>query len=325
MLAGTAAAQTELRFAHQFPTTHFASKISIEPFAKAVEEKSGGRLRLKVFPAEQLAKAGGLLDAIKNRVADAGFVGVTYVTEKMPLTSVVEIPGLFGDVRRGYGAYEKLMQEELMQLEHLPYGVRPLYGAVTPPYQLVLRKQMQLDDIGALAGLKLRVPGATGALAAEAIGAVPVRLPPSDLYLGLERGTVDGAIQVSASVDSLKLQEVSKTITTNAGMGTVAFVTFINEDVWQGLPPDLQKVLVEAGAETGAKGAAVFDGVNAKAYKGLEEAGMSVITLSPKVEGQFAERLQAVEKAWLEDVGRRSPHAAEILARYKELVAAQAR
>lgn len=311
----------ELRFAHQFPTSHFAVKLIIDPFAAGVAEKTGGDLTLKTFPAEQLAKASGLLDAVRNRVADVAFVGVTYVTEKMPLTSVVELPGLVTNVAKGYEAFQTVTQQRIAELEHLPQGVRPIFVALTPPYQFVLRDTAKLESMDQLAGKKLRVPGATGALAVEAVGGVPVQLPSSDLYVGLDRGTVDGAISTSASVNSLKLNEVTDLITTNAAMGTVAFVLFVNEDVWEGLSDAERAAMTEVGQAVGAKAAKVMDGVVAKSYKALEEAGMNVAAMPDPMVAELNGRLKTVEAKWLADVGARNPAAGEVLEQFKALLA----
>ena len=66
---------------------------------------------------------------------------------------------------------------------------------------------------------------------------VPVEMPISDLYLALERGTVDGAINLTASVPSYKLEEVAKVVTTNLSMGSIGFFTVIAESDWQKLTP----------------------------------------------------------------------------------------
>lgn len=320
-LSFSAAAAKELRFAHQFPTSHFAVKLAIDPFAAGVAEKTGGELTMKIFPAEQLAKASGLLDAVRNRVADVAFVGVTYVTEKMPLTSVVELPGLVNNVARGYQAFQTVTQERIAELEHLPQGVKPIFVALTPPYQFVLRDTETLDSVDQLAGKKLRVPGATGALAVESVGGVAVQIPASDLYVGLDRGTVDGAISTSASVNSLKLNEVTSLITTNAAMGTVAFVLFVNGDVWEELSDSQRAAVQEVGATVGANAATVMDGVVAKAYKALGDAGMNVVAMPDPMVAELNGRLKAVETKWLEDVGARNPAAGEVLERFKALLA----
>lgn len=294
-----------LKYADQFPLTHTGSKLSAQPFKQWLEERSEGRIEVQLYPAEQLAKAAGLLDAVRNRVTDIAMVGVVYVTDRMPLTSAVELPGLFADSVAGSAAFTKLAQNDLLESEYLRNGVRPLFTMVTPPYQLMFAKKTELNDIGELDGVKLRAAGATGELIASALGAVPVRVPASDLYLGLERGTVDGAIYNPPSLFAYKIEEVLSSITTNASLGTVAFAAFINEDVWQGLPEDARALITEVATEIGETMAAEFKAQNDGAYTKLDELGVKLIELSPEMVGQLNDKLQSVEAEWVSQMEAR--------------------
>lgn len=294
-----------LKYADQFPLTHAASKLSGQPFKQWLEERSEGRIEVQIYPAEQLAKAAGLLDAVRNRVTDISMVGVVYVSDRMPLTSAVELPGLFSDSVAGSAAFTKLAHNDLLESEYLRNGVRPLFTMVTPPYQLMFAKKTELNDIAELDGVKLRAAGATGELIASALGAVPVRVPASDLYLGLERGTVDGAIYNPPSLFAYKIEEVLSSITTNASLGTVAFAAFINEDVWQGLPEDARALISEVATEIGETMAAEFKAQTDVAYAKLDELGVKLIELSPEVAEQFSGKLQSVEAEWVKQMEAR--------------------
>ncbi|MCB1461624.1 MAG: TRAP transporter substrate-binding protein DctP [Nitratireductor sp.] len=319
--ASQAADKIVLKYADQFPLTHTGSKLSAQPFKKMIEERSNGAIEVQLYPAEQLAKAAGLLDAVKNRVADIAMVGVVYVTDKMPLTSAVELPGLFTDGVEGSAAFTKLAQNDLLNTEYLRNGVRPLFTMVTPPYQLMFAKKTEVNDISDLAGVKLRAAGATGELIAKALGAVPVRVPASDLYLALDRGTVDGAIYNPPSLFAYKIEEVLSAITTNASLGTVAFAAFVNEDVWKGLPEDARKMISEVSQEIGTNMAAKFAAATGGAYKKLDAAGIKLIELTPEVQAQFTEKLQAVEANWISQMESRGLDGKATLDAYKAYLA----
>lgn len=297
-----------LKYADQFPLTHAGSKLSAQPFKQMVEERSEGRIEVQLYPAEQLAKAAGLLDAVRNRVTDIAMVGVVYVSDRMPLTSAVELPGLFTDSVAGSAAFTKLAQNDLLESEYLRNGVRPLFTMVTPPYQAMFAKKTELNDVSELEGVKMRAAGATGELIASSLGAVPVRVPASDLYLALERGTVDGAIYNPPSLFAYKIEEVLSSITTNASLGTVAFAALVNEDVWQGLPEDARKVVSEVATEIGETMAAGFKDQTGSAYEKLEGLGIKLIELSPETQAQFTDKLQSVEAEWVKQMeGRGLP------------------
>ncbi|MBU2647472.1 TRAP transporter substrate-binding protein DctP [bacterium] len=307
-----------LRIADQFPLTHFASKTGTQAFMKAVEKMSHGNIKFKHYPAGQLAKAAGMLDAVKNRVTDIASVGIVYVSDRMPLSGAVMLPGLFNECVAGTRAYDKLTKNELMEAEFLRHGVRPLYVSLAPVYQIQLTSRESITDISQLQGKKLRTAGAIMELTAKALGATPVTVGPSDFYLALQRGTVDGALYMTASWKALSLHEVLNSSTTNAGLGTVAFANLINEEVWKGLPPDVQQVLLKAGQATGEAAAAVFDKYVAGANKQLAEAGKNIYALSPKVLAQMQEKLTLVENTWLDQMRSRNLPGDKILAAFKQ-------
>ncbi len=318
--AATAAHAQEkitLRFAHQFPPLHYAVKLSVEPFIKLIEERSKGRVKIEQFPAEQLAKAAGMLDAVKNRVTDIGFVGMTYVTAKTPLTSVSELPGLYSDSVEASRALDALIKGELLEQEYLRNGVRPLFAIVTPPYQLILAKKGPINDISDIQGMKLRAAGSTAELIAQSIGAIPVRVSSSDTYLAVERGTIDGMIYSSAGSIGFKLENLLASATTNASLSSLAFALMINESVWKGLPQEVRDLITQVSNEVGPATAVEFKKEYGRADQKLRAAGVKVYELSPKVQAQFNDRLAAVQADWVKQVSARGLPAKETLAAFK--------
>ena len=70
--ASQAADKIVLKYADQFPLTHTGSKLSAQPFKKMIEERSNGAIEVQLYPAEQLAKAAGLLDGAVEGVDEEG-------------------------------------------------------------------------------------------------------------------------------------------------------------------------------------------------------------------------------------------------------------
>jgi TRAP-type transport system periplasmic protein len=306
-----------LRLADQFPLTHFASKTGSQAFIKKVDEMSNKTIVIKHFPAQQLAKASGMLDAVKNRIADISVCGVVYVSDRMPLSGAAMLPGLFNEVTTGTRAYTKLANKELLEAEFLRHGVRPLWVSLAPVYQIQMTSKESITSLDDIKGKKLRTAGAIMELTAKSLGATPVTIGPSDFYLSLQRGTVDGAIYTIPGWRAYSLQEVLNSSTVNAGLGSVAFATLINEDVWQGLSPQVQSIIQKAGAATGTEAAAVFDKVVAKSNKQMKEAGKNIYALSPEVLEEMSLKLATVEKTWLDQMKSRNLPGDKILEAFK--------
>ena len=313
-------ARDPLRLAHGFSRDHFARVMAIGPFMEHVNALSGGELRLREFPASQLGKPRSMLDVVRSRIADIALVGVAYAAWRMPLTTAVELPGLFDDVVVGHAAFDRLAREELLEREFLPNGVRPLFVTLMPQYQLLLKDVSEITDIDDLRGLKLRAPGDTGVRISNALGALGVQIDQADLYLALERGVVDGALQTSANSAAYSLHEIADALTVNARLGTVAFVHFANAAAWDALDADSRAVLEEAGRRTSFDMVERIAGVIRRDNRRLEEHGVRLLVLPESVQAQFAERLARVEDQWLRQVGARRADAAFVLERYKRLI-----
>lgn len=309
----TAQDGVSLKFADQFPLTHVASKVGSQTFIETLEDRSDGRISIRHFPAEQVAKASGLLDAVRNRVTDMALVGVVYNTDKLPLTSAAELPGLFTESVEASKAFEAYIQTELLEREYLPLGVRPIWGTVTPPYQLMMAEGEGISDMSELNGQKLRVAGATGELIAKSLGAVPVKVPASDLYLALQRGTVNGAIYNPPSVFGYKIEEVLSAVSSNASLGSVAFALLVNEDVWQGLSDEDQALIQEVASEVRQTFSEAFQQANTSALNRLEEAGVTVFELPAETKQAMDESLGEVRDVWVEQVSGRNLPAQEML------------
>jgi len=313
----------ELRLASYLSPEHFGTKLIITPLIAKIDEYTGGTVKVTNFPGGQLANAPGTLNAVKTGIANMGFVGVGYVGDQMPLSTIAELPGAFADLEKGHAAYWQLVQEQLVEAEFLPNKVRPIMMNLLPQTQLVLAKSIEINSLSDLAGLKIRVPHATAGDAISALGMVPVEMPISDLYLALERGTVDGAVNLTASVPSYKLNEVSKAVTTNLSMGSIGFFLVIAESDWQKLTPEQQEQVARAGAEVGTASSATFVKVNAGSEKKLVEAGMTMVTVPADVVAQIDAALASIGEKWVETVGARNPMAAQIAASYNALLSQQ--
>ena len=93
--SGTALAQTiELKVGDFQSLQHVQSKEGTQWFMREVEKRTNGKVKFVHFPAEQAAKARGLLDAAKSGVIDIALAGNLYTPDRLPLNSIVGLPGL---------------------------------------------------------------------------------------------------------------------------------------------------------------------------------------------------------------------------------------
>lgn len=316
-MGGSGQAQSvTLTFADSFPLTHDLSKEGMVYWMKRVEELSKGDIAFTHYPAEQLIKARALFGAISGGTVDAGYIANGYFTDKLPLNGVADIPGVISSSVDGSNAYWKLLNEEgLLRSEFIDNNVMPLAFIVMPPYQMVLRREAiaSLDD---LSGLKIRSGGGVQNLTIEAVGATPVAMTAPDVYLGIQRGTLDGTLLAAISLKPYKLEEVVKSITQNVPFGSPAIGIGMNAAKFEALSKEQQKVLIQAGHDTVEHLSTYLDGQIAAAEADLESQGIDVYEPSAEIKQEIATHLEGVAADWSARINDRGLPADEILAEF---------
>jgi len=105
-----------------------------------------------------------------------------------------------------------------------------------------------------LKGLKLRSTGGAQDLTMRNLGAIPVRMAAPDTYESLSRGTLDGVVFPLDSVVSYNVEKLVKYSTEGANFSSFIVAYSISDAVWNQLTPEVRKIMIEAGEETGEGG-----------------------------------------------------------------------
>lgn len=299
---GSAAqAQTVLKYATQLPKTHHLTKADYR-FAELANEKSGGRLKVEVYPAGQLYSGPSLVKAVTSGAIEMGIVYGGAWTGPLPLIDLFDIPFLFGD----YGAVQRALKGrigELLRTELDKRGVRVLsWGAYGESFSLASNKRpLRLPKD--FEGMKLRANQPMAAAALKALGASPVMMSSAEVYVALQRGTVDGASSGPSTIAQRKWFEVTK-YTTLANASYSIWPVMINAKAWSALSPDLRKVLEEAGAAHEAMTFANAAREDDESIKLLRERQEAVHVLTAEERGEWTKRMDAVRAEWLSRTGK---------------------
>ncbi|WP_119420691.1 TRAP transporter substrate-binding protein [Desertibaculum subflavum] len=304
-LAPAAAQQITLKVADSLPVKHFSIETTKFWMQKA-EEYSNGKLKFDHFPAEQLAKARDLLDAVQNRIADVAYIPAQYFPDKAPLSTVAGIPTpeVKVTVKQIEMAYLEVGRGILFEEECKKLGIRPVRFSSTPPYDLhTTRKKIKtLDDFK---GMKIRVAGNVQENAIKALGGIPVSITPPDMYTSMQRGTVDGTVFSYNSIASYKLHELVKYSTTNVNLG--AFVSYyaINLEVWNKLPKDVQAAIDRAAEEAIPFDSAKVEKQSAEYAETFRKRGLDLYAIDDAELKRWGELLKPVREEWIEQMEKR--------------------
>jgi TRAP-type C4-dicarboxylate transport system substrate-binding protein len=327
-MVGVAAAQDAitLKISYQFPEHHFVTVGCINPFIEGVEERVPGKVKFERYPAEQLAKAFNQLDSVRNRIADIGIHNLAYTPQVTPLSTFLEMPGIFQfkETMAAQRAWDRLSKNELYDAELAKLNVVPAWAFVTSPYQFQMVSKDPVTSIEQLRGKKLRVPGAGAEMALDLIGAVGVRVPASDLYLAMQRGTVDGSIISTSALPAYKLDEVVNSISTNASWGASPFIAAMNKDKWDSLPEDVRTAITEAGVAAGEACANTYIDLEQKEVERLRGLGKTLFELPDSAIADLDAALQPVRDDWLAQMKQRNLDGQAIIDKYNEYLKEEA-
>lgn len=235
-----------LKFADYLPNTHFMSVNGTQAWIEKVEELTEGEVEIKLYPGEQLGKGADTLDLVKTGAADIGNVSQGYVAGTMPLSSVVSLPGLMDSVVQSTKAsFDLISSSPVLDEDFLKNGVRPVFSYSSSSYEFWTTKK-PVETVNDLKGLKIRTSGGSANIHIETVGATPTSISAPEQYEALERNTIDGTLFTINSIPSYNLNEVVNYATVGAGGGPNLGLVFINEDVWQSLPENVQEKMLEA-------------------------------------------------------------------------------
>lgn len=216
-------------------------------FKEIVEKNSKGRLEVRVYPNEQLGKEKDLVTSIQNGTADIGIFGETLTTFGASKTILMATPYLLKDSAQLHkvagGEVGKEIEAQVLEKVKL----RTIGYFERGPRDLTSNRPIKTP--ADLNGLKVRVPNVPLFVDTwQALGAKPIPMAFSEVFTSLQQGTIDGQENPYALIKSANFFEVQKYLNKTSHVRSWIYVC-IGEKRFASLPPDLQKVIVDAGKE----------------------------------------------------------------------------
>ncbi len=276
-------------------------------FKKAVERRTGGEVKIKIFWANSLVHAKELLEATQVGTVDLADLPVSYFSDKLRLIQVASLPFTVSDeVEQLEGmlrVIEKVPQvvEELKHFKHILLAV-----TATSSYQLPSRSPIKsLKD---LQGKKIGTFGKTLPKVIQASGARPVSISAGEMYEALQRGTIDARALSYESSKRFKLYEVAKYMS-DVNLGMVAGVNLltINQDRWESLSSANKKILLEEGRKVGKWEAQAMKDGNAVFKEFLKKKGMKMVKFSSKDREKWKNhpKVKAIADEWVSSMEKK--------------------
>ena len=305
--APAAKAAVEVEMNGDMPVGHFTT-VGAENFAKQLT--ANGSVDVKFYPAGQLFADDVAPNALAKGTLQLAQMGVGGEIEALvPETIILSGPTytdmdwfyrFMYDTKGGGGWSEKVLEpafakQGIKWLATSPYS--PDFGVMTTK---------EVKSIEDYKGMKLRTPDKGYAAIFEALGASPVVMSSSDVYMGIQRNTIDGGVSGLTSFVSRKWFEVAKYAQT-LGSGPNIQMLLANLEFWNSLSPEEQTSLMKAAKETELwwMDAAIKDHEASK--KKLEDNGVTVTEFKvgtpewEKLKSQSAPNVEKIMRDALKD------------------------
>lgn len=250
-----------------------------EKFRLLAEERTGGRVRVEVYPNSQLYKDREELEALQlgavqmlaPSLSKFGPLGI-------PEFQLFDLPYVFpnketlhrvmdGDI--GRGLLDRLGARGILGLAFWDNGFKQM-SANRP-----LRSLADFRD------LKMRIqPSRVLDAQMKALGAMPQPMAFSEVYSALRNGAVDGTENPVSNFYTQRMNEVQKHLTIS-DHGYLGYAVIVNQRFWQGLPPDLRGILTEVMKEVTDYEREISQRENDAALEAVRKAGTTEVYVLP--------------------------------------------
>lgn len=300
-------AQVELTYNTFFPVTHAHTVLATE-WAKEIEKRTKGAVKITMFAGGTLTPPEQCYNGVVKGISDVGMGVAAYNKGKFPLTEVLEVPlghknGL--QMTRLMNAFYKKFQPKEWNETQVMY----LHGY--GPGQLHTKKPIRnLEDVK---GLKIRCTG-TSARIVSALGALPVAMPQTEVYDGLEKGVCEGLLSPPEVLKGWRFAEVTNDTTISKGAGySMTFWVAMNKKKWQSLPQDVRKIIEQVNEEWIDKTGKAWDAMDAEGTEFAKSKGHQFIQLSSEEDERWRKAVLPVRSAFVVDAKKRGLPAEEAL------------
>lgn len=282
------AAEYVMKFAHDHMMNSPYQKSS-EWIKKEIETKSGGRIAVEIYPAQQLGNNREMIEAMQMGTIEAVLVPTTKYSGFDPKMNIFDMPYLFPNEKALWAMLEGEVGE--MAKAGLPnigiYGVQYFaegWHFLTANKELRHPKDMK--------GLKMRSMEAPIVMDTfSAWGANPVPIDFSEVYNSLQQRVVDGHENPIISIHDMKFFEVQKYMIQIQHAYLSYFLAY-SKKWYDSLPEDLQKVVWQAGLDGAQYHKGLMEEANKAYLKDIIDFGTQVIYLSDEEKQPWIDAVQ---------------------------------
>jgi len=291
LIASAQVRERTIKFATQNPKGH-PLVTGMEKFAEIVTAKSGGKIKVSLFPGGVLGGDAANVSALQGGTLEVVVLNSGILASQVKEFAVFDFPFMFANAREADavvdGPFGRMMLAKLDDrgihgLAYWELGFRNITNSRRP-----------IRTVEDIAGLKLRViPNAINVDWVSALGANPTPMAFPEVYSGLEQKAIDGQENPVTVILANKFYEVQKYLAiTNHQYNPQTVI--ISRKLWDTLSNDEKKILADAALEAGRYQRQVSREQAGRALEDLRKNGMEVTELSSAEREKFRAKMTPV-------------------------------
>lgn len=311
------AADTTLRIGHRWPSNHYIQTHLVDVWTKAVKERLGDQIDFELYASGQLGA--DVPGTIHSGLLDIGVISTGVHPDLFPLTSVGELPQAAATACEGSTRIGALVEPGgiLDEQEWAPNDLRVLSSHMLAPYGLFANK-FPINSVDDLKGKKIWASNAAAEVVISTLGAVPLRLPSTELYDSATRGTIDGAIFPRAGMKQYDLNPVLNSTVEGVNFGSGVFFIAVSTSKWDELTEEQRQVLSEEVKKAERSFCSYIDEQDQLLHQAAAALpGSTTVKLEGAALEGFEKSLNTVAETWVKNFESAGRPARQVLEAYR--------
>jgi len=280
----------ELSISHFLPSSHGIHTDFLEPWARALEEKTHGEVKVHIYTAgTHLGRINKQVEQVRSGIVDMAHGLHSVPSHVFPRTAMMHMPFLVKRADVATKVMWNLYQQGDLGSEYDDFKVLALHAHNGGHIHTREFKVQTPED---LKGLRLRAPSPITSSMLKYFKAHSLFMPPNVVYNNLDKGVLKGTIFTWDAVGAFKLYEVLDHHT-EAYAYTSTFYFLMNKKKYDRLPQNIRRAIDElSGDALISQFGEWWDKWDAKGRSYVEQKGNTIITLTDPQREEWKKQLE---------------------------------
>lgn len=241
-LASLPAAAQQFTMKVSSPTVNDVTQEWMKAFKAGVEGRTGGKVKVDLFPAGQLGSIPATVDGVALGTIEAAIPASGFLASLEPRFTVFDLPGIFNDMAHAQRVHSDPAAQAFYSKFGAARGVEPLAMIAHSPAMIVSHRPLR--TVADFKGLKVRVIAGTPLFieTAKKLGLSPIAMPLGEVLPALQNKALDGSVTGLTVLTSMKYFDVAKAAT-SVPSGIISTGVLANTKWLKALGPELESMV----------------------------------------------------------------------------------